>query len=681
MKIRTQLLVSAVLAVACGIGAGLVVWLASVKVEAAEALQQRAQTAARETASLLVLTQEYASRFEERAEQQWQQRHQALVALLGENSGDESPAATLDGLRATNAVLAGVFARLAQLRDTPDSTLAVRRKEFLIDRMMAETQSLADGVYRWSREAAAARDQAEARVRGFGVAAFATMFLLLLAQVALVWRKVLRPMAQLERANAAIQRGEFGVQLRADSRDELGDLRRSFNAMAGALGERTQALDREMARREASEERIAASETRLRDITNNIPALIGYFDAGERCEFANDPALKIHGIAREDLASHTLRSALGEANYALHRPHLPQVLAGRRASFEGAVVLHGRTVHYQAHLVPDALPDGQVRGFYLMSFDITAQKSAEHERAAGEHRLRTITDNLPVLISYIDRDERMQFANATFTEWMGLDPTQMPGRRLVDVIGPVLHGQRVEHLHRGLAGERVTFEVVSQMGGVRRHLQNVYIPDVQPDGSVAGIYALSSDVTAMKRVEERLHRLARVDDLTGLPNRRQFEEKLAQALARHRREQRPMALLFLDVDRFKQINDQHGHGVGDEVLKEFALRLRASVRITDTVARLAGDEFVVVLEGLHAAGEAERVAQKIGQSLEPAFGPAAMGLSVRSSIGVAYVDGEASTPAELIERADQALYQAKRAGRGTYAVHRAPPAVPLRIAS
>lgn len=621
MKIRVQLLLSATLAIVACVGAGLAVWLAAMKGDAAQALQQRAQAAAHETAGLLVLTQEYALRFEERAEQQWEQRHRALVRLLGEGSGDESPASTVDSLRATNAALAGVFARLVRLRDAPASALVQQRKEFLVDRMLAETQSLADGVYRWSREASAAQQQAQRRVRGFGVAALATMFLLVLAQVVLVWR-------------------------------------------------RTAALEREMARRLASEGRIAASETRLRDITNNIPALIGYFDAAERCEFANDPALKIHGIAREDLAAHTLRSALGEANYALHRPHLPQVLGGRRASFEGSVDLKGRPVHYQAHLVPDTAADGRVRGFYLMSFDITAQKRAEHERAAGEQRLKTITDNLPVLISYIDRDERLQFANATFRDWLGVDPAGAIGKSMVDVIGPVLHGQRRGHFQRALGGERVTLEVVSEARGVERHLQNVYIPDLQPDGSVAGIYALSSDVTALKQVEKRLHRLARVDELTGLPNRRQLEEKLAQALARSRRERRPMALLFLDVDRFKQINDRYGHGVGDEVLKEFAARLTECVRITDTVARLAGDEFVVVLEGLHAPAEAEIVAEKVGQALQPAFGAAAMGVSVGASIGLAYVDGQDVTPGQLIAQADQALYAAKRAGRGTYAVFR-----------
>ena len=230
MKLRTQLLLSATLAIVAGLAAGAAVWLAAVKGDAAEALQQRAQAAAHETAGLLVLTQEVALRFEERAEQQWQQRHRALVALLGEGSGEESPAATVDSLRATNAVLAGVFARLVQLRDAPDSALAQQRKEFLVDRMLAETQSLADGVYRWSREARAVQQQAERRVHVIGVAALATLFLLVLAQVVLVWR-------------------------------------------------RTAALEREMARRLASEERIAASETRLRDITNNIPALIGYFDA------------------------------------------------------------------------------------------------------------------------------------------------------------------------------------------------------------------------------------------------------------------------------------------------------------------------------------------------------------------------------------------------------------------
>jgi len=293
--------------------------------------------------------------------------------------------------------------------------------------------------------------------------------------------------------------------------------------------------------------------------------------------------------------------------------------------------------------------------------------------AATSKRLRDITDNLPLLISYIDKDLRLGFCNATWRDWLGIDPDAVVGRPLSEVVGPAVYEQRSEQLQRELAGERVGFEVESLALGVDRFLQTEYIPDVRADGGVAGIYALSTDVTAFKKVEMQLSQLAHVDVLTGLPNRRRFEDKLQEAMARSRRDGRIMALMFLDVDHFKRINDTRGHAGGDAVLKEFAARLQRCIRITDTVARLAGDEFVIILEGLHHAVDAERVAHKVRAELLPSFVFDGLTLApVTASIGVVVFAGGGNVePADVVAQADDALYRAKRAkraGRDTFVV-------------
>ena len=288
-----------------------------------------------------------------------------------------------------------------------------------------------------------------------------------------------------------------------------------------------------------------------------------------------------------------------------------------------------------------------------------------------QRRTRLITDNLPVMISYIDRDERLTFLNDTFTEWTGINRHQALGRPLQQVISAAAYAQRKPALDRALAGERVVFEAVSTTRGVPRDLHNEYIPDRHSSGEVLGVYALSSDVSALKQVQRELTQLARSDTLTGLPNRLLFNERLAEALARSARSGLALALMFLDVDHFKAINDAHGHAGGDAVLQEFAQRLLLAVRSTDLVARLAGDEFVVILEGLHEAAEVETVAHKIlARIADGAFGlgglaPAPVG-SVTTSIGAAFHrHGTASAPA-LLECADAALYQAKARGRNTF---------------
>lgn len=425
------------------------------------------------------------------------------------------------------------------------------------------------------------------------------------------------------------------------------------------------ALTIDITERRKAELDLSRSEKRLFDLTNNIPALVAYFDMDERCIYANDTALRSQNLLRARAYGMKLREGLGEESYAVHEPGIRQVLRGSPAVIEGKVPYKGGAAHIQAHFIPDVLEGGVQRGFYLMTFDITALKVAQQEQAQVERQLRSIIDNLPVLISYVDREERYVFFNATCTQWLGLGAGTLIGRTVAESLSPENYAQRREHLQAALAGQRQEFQVETSALGVTRTLQSVYVPDVQPDGAVAGIYMLSTDVTALKAVERQLDQLAHVDALTGLPNRRQFEEQLTAAISRASRGHKPIAVMFLDVDYFKSINDTLGHSTGDAVLKEFAVRLKKSVRVTDTAARLAGDEFVVLLEAVNAEADAELVARKIVDAIRVPFTVEGMQLQVTTSLGVAF----SSRPApdgSLMDNADEALYMAKAAGRDTY---------------
>lgn len=422
----------------------------------------------------------------------------------------------------------------------------------------------------------------------------------------------------------------------------------------------------DISERKAAEAAIAAIQRRLTDVTNSIPALVGYFDCEQRCTYANHPALKLYNLTDEQARGMTMAEILGAQNYEQHRPHVEAALDGRRSFLEGHLLLGGRDVYFQAHLLPDRDAQGEVQGFYVMTFDVTPLKQSERERAAGEQRLRTITDNLPVLIAYIDEHRKVRFCNDTFRHWLDVDTSAMLGHDVAEMVGPQLYAERRTHFDRALSGERVRFEIQSQARGQTVHLQTEYIPDIRPDGTVAGIYTLSVDVTELKKVEQQLTVLARFDTLTGLPNRRQFDDKLQEAWDRAARSGRLMALLFLDVDKFKAINDTLGHAAGDEVLREFALRLTKCVRKTDTVCRLAGDEFVIILEGLHTFEEPQFVARKILGTMTSEFEVLGHQLRVSTSIGIAVLETPTMSPARLLAMADDALYQAKAAGRDTF---------------
>ncbi|MDB5817904.1 MAG: hypothetical protein JWQ11_1544 [Rhizobacter sp.] len=280
--------------------------------------------------------------------------------------------------------------------------------------------------------------------------------------------------------------------------------------------------------------------------------------------------------------------------------------------------------------------------------------------------LRGVTDNLPVLIAYIDTEQRLRFYNATYEKWFGIDQEVHVGRLMKDVVGLDLYEPRRPMIERALTGEHVVISTAVERLGVRRDIESHYVPHFGADGRVLGLYALSTDVTELKANARKLEQLARSDTLTGLPNRLSFDERLPEALARGRRSGLGIAVLFVDIDHFKQVNDRFGHATGDALLKTFAFRLKEGVRETDTVARLAGDEFVLILEGLHDDREASAMAaQVLGAICKPAVCNGAE-IDMSASVGVAWC-GDCRTDAdEILARADRALYQSKEAGRRTF---------------
>ena len=211
-------------------------------------------------------------------------------------------------------------------------------------------------------------------------------------------------------------------------------------------------------------------------------------------------------------------------------------------------------------------------------------------------------------------------------------------------------------------------------GGASRHAQAHYLPYVM-DGHVSGFTVMVTDITAGKILQAELseararaHALATHDALTGLPNRLLVQERIGRALEHSRRFERRTAILFLDLDGFKAVNDSLGHAAGDSVLREVARRLLATTRSSDTVARLGGDEFLVLLPEVEGAKDAEAVCLKLLRAMadEPILVDG-QHVSLSFSIGVALFPEHAASVQGLIARADAALYQAKRSGKNRFA--------------
>lgn len=413
----------------------------------------------------------------------------------------------------------------------------------------------------------------------------------------------------------------------------------------------------------SARERLAQIERRFHAVTDNLPVIITQFDLDGRFTFINKYIGTVLQQRADTLLGTHLRDITGDTLYESISAHIDRAFEGHKVEFDICYPVDGVDRYFTGIYSPERDETGAVRSVFALWHDIT-------ERKQSELRLRTITDNVPAVICYLDAELKIEFANATFTKWLGKSASTVIGRRLADLIeefpdSPAAQGL-MPFMVRALQGERVEFEFKTFVDSYERWLHYTVVPQLGQDGAVLGILALCADVSELKRVQRQLSEMARFDELTGLPNRYQFNEKMAEAVQRLGRASQPMGLLFLDVDHFKRINDTHGHAAGDEVLRKFARRLLASVRTTDTVARLAGDEFVIVLEALTDRAAMQLVAEKILAAMQPPLLLSHGELRVSTSIGGAFAQGGTVEPKVLLDCADLALYDAKRAGRGTY---------------
>ncbi len=284
-----------------------------------------------------------------------------------------------------------------------------------------------------------------------------------------------------------------------------------------------------------------------------------------------------------------------------------------------------------------------------------------------QEQLRTITDSLPAVISYITKDEHYEFVNKTFEDWYKVPRSKIIGKSIQEMIGEENYKQLKPYINSVLSGETVTFEQESMVSHVPRFTLTTFTPGFRGT-KVDGFYVMVSDISNRKLYEEHITHLAHHDNLTGLANRALFHQKLNQAILRSQRNYHMIALLYMDIDHFKSINDTLGHAVGDALLKQFAQRLSKSIRSTDTVARLGGDEFTVILEAVGSEKNAEIIINKILSEIRQPFNLEGTMHNITSSIGVAYLTAEAISSDELIRRSDSALYKAKHAGRNCFQV-------------
>ena len=306
-------------------------------------------------------------------------------------------------------------------------------------------------------------------------------------------------------------------------------------------------------------------------------------------------------------------------------------------------------------------PDGSLLYGIGSGIDITERKRAEQ----ALRKLSSAVDQTASGIIIVDQAGTVEYANPAYSQISGVDQEALLGRPSQFLGTPQQHTLEQQRIWQQLkSGGNWRGEVahVNRNGDQCWALVTVS-PVRSPDSQATHYAALVEDVTELKRAHESLEHLASFDTLTGLPNRRLFRDRLEQAVKHTARESHPVAVLYLDLDNFKRVNDSLGHDVGDALLREVAERLLNCVRETDTVARLGGDEFVILLDTASTNRGVETVAQKILRELSTPIIAAGHEVVVTTSIGITLAPTDSTDTGTLLRNADLAMYRAKERGK------------------
>jgi diguanylate cyclase (GGDEF)-like protein/PAS domain S-box-containing protein len=373
----------------------------------------------------------------------------------------------------------------------------------------------------------------------------------------------------------------------------------------------------------------------------------------------------------------------GQQDQVFYQNMWQTILAGR--AWHGELVnkrKDGSLYHEELTITPvrsghdGAGQDGEISHFIAVKQDISARKAVERTLRESEARFRLFYEHAPVAYESLDAAGNILEVNDEWLRQFGYPREQVIGRFIGDFLASgqeAMLKTRFANFLRDGAVRKTEYDFLHHDGSIVTVSVDGLV-DRDEHGNFRRTQCVLHNITAHKRMEQELRYLAATDALTGLANRRHFIDQMRLALARHHRHDTPTALLMLDLDWFKRVNDQYGHAVGDEVLRNFADVVQASLRNIDLLGRLGGEEFAILLPDTEAAGAyefAERVRQRAAsQPVQTLAGE----VTVTLSIGVTSFVSQDKNTDVILARADRALYRAKESGRNRVELEPAPAA-------
>jgi len=410
-----------------------------------------------------------------------------------------------------------------------------------------------------------------------------------------------------------------------------------------------------------------SSDSLLRLIADSVPALMAYFDLPEiRCRFANQGYAAYNGHSTESILDLTVQEAIGDKAWYAIQPYVERSMRGEHVKYTREQTLpNGESRMIEVNLIPHF--DGRARqlGSFVLITDITERWRAERTVRQSEERMRKFTEATDEAIVF-HRDGIITDGNDALTRLTGFALHEVIGLSIFNFISPEWRSVALDYTR---SGREDPYEVTI------RHKDGHAIPvevvgKTMPEQHADYRIVVVRDITARKQAQEREAFIALHDALTQLPNRHFLMEQLSQVLSLARRRQGRAAVLFVNLDHFKTVNDSLGHHAGDQLLCNVAERLRQGVRDADVVARLGGDEFVVVLTDVQSPDDAAMVADKLLASMHDVFTVDQLPLTMSPSIGISIYPEDGDTSDALLRCADAAMQHAKSSGRGNRQFYR-----------
>jgi diguanylate cyclase (GGDEF)-like protein/PAS domain S-box-containing protein len=433
-----------------------------------------------------------------------------------------------------------------------------------------------------------------------------------------------------------------------------------------------QAVARDITERKSIEEALRQSEEKYRTILESIQE--GYFevDLTGNFTFSNDSMSRLIGCSKEELQGMNYKQFTNEetAKEVFHAFNEVYTTGKPSKAFDWQVIRkNGDKRYIEASVSLQKDSSDKPTGFKGMVRDVTERKREEEIIRQSEERYRTILDEMADAYYEVDITGNYTFVNDALCRQLGQSKEELLGTNVRVSIDKedikTVYNAFNRIYTTGKPEKNISYKIIRKNGTII-FIENSGFPLKNKKGEIIGFRGIGRDITERKQSDEKIEYLATHDTLTGLPNRSMFSQLLNYAIKTAHRYQRQFAVLFIDLDRFKIINDTLGHDAGDQLLQEIAARLKQSLRTVDVVGRLGGDEFVILIEEVSDSTHIATVAHKILASIMKPFTLMGQESRITASIGISMYPKDALDEQSLMKNADIAMYMAKEEGKNNY---------------